>query len=123
MLLIKGIFFSLLVVLFLYILSIRPRTSRIGEVLEYNRSMFAHRGYHSEDRLIPENSMAAFRAAIERGYGIELDVHITRDRRLAVFHDDTLDRMCRVPGRIESYTFEELQKFHLLIRDFKILII
>lgn len=104
----------LLVVFALYLLLIWPCTSRTGEVMEYNRAMFAHRGYHNKDKYIPENSMAAFRAAIDHGYGIELDVHITKDGRLAVFHDDTLERMCRASGRIESYTFAELQKFHLL---------
>lgn len=83
-------------------------------MMEYNRTMFAHRGYHNMEKYIPENSMAAFRAAVERGYGIELDVHITKDGKLAVFHDDTLERMCQASGRVESYTFAELQQFHLL---------
>lgn len=38
--------------------------------------------------------MAAFRRAVDKGYGIELDVHLTADNQLVVFHDDTLTRMC-----------------------------
>lgn len=103
-----------LIILILYLFSIWPCTSRIGDVMEYNRTMFAHRGYHNREKYIPENSMAAFRAAVNHGYGIELDIHITKDGRLAVFHDDTLERMCQAPGTVESYTLAELQKFHLL---------
>ena len=53
--------------------------------------VFAHRGLSS---LYPENSMAAFGAAKEAGIpGIELDIHLTTDRRLVVFHDDTTNRI------------------------------
>lgn len=97
-----------------YCYAVWPRTSRIDDVMKFHHVMFAHRGYHSKEELVPENSMAAFRAAVAGGYGIELDVHITKDGRVAVFHDDTLERMCRVTGAVESYTLEELQKFHLL---------
>ena len=52
---------------------------------------YAHRGYHDKPR-VPENSMAAFRRAIENGYGAELDVHLMRDGHLAVIHDASLKR-------------------------------
>lgn len=102
------------VVISLYLYAIWPRTSRVSDVMQYNHMMFAHRGYHNKEKFIPENSMAAFRAAVARGYGIELDIHITKDGKLAVFHDDTLERMCQEPGGVESYTLEELRRFHLL---------
>lgn len=98
----------------LYLYAVWPRTSRIEEVMRYDHMMFAHRGYHNKDKLIPENSMAAFQAAVGKGYGIELDIHITKDGRLAVFHDDTLERMCQESGGVEAYTLEELRRFHLL---------
>ena len=53
----------------------------------------AHRGFFGKDQRPPENSLPAFAAAAKNGYGIELDVQFTADRRLVVFHDDTLDRM------------------------------
>ena len=50
---------------------------------------YAHRGYHCKPE-IPENSMAAFRRALEHGMASELDVHLIHDGTLVVFHDDDL---------------------------------
>lgn len=77
---------------------------------------YAHRGLHKKDKTVPENSLAAFRRAVKAGYGVEMDVHITADDKLVVFHDDTLKRM--IPGapegRIETFTLAELKEFRLL---------
>lgn len=73
----------------------------------------AHRGLHRKDRSVPENSLAAFRSAVDRGYGVEFDVHLTADGRLVVFHDDELSRMCGVEGRIEDFTLAQLRKLRL----------
>jgi len=78
----------------------------------YGRN-FAHRGLHSEDKSIPENSLEAFRLASRAGYGAEMDVHLTKDGQVVVFHDDTLDRMCGVPGRIEDKSYDELKLLKL----------
>ena len=72
---------------------------------------YAHRGLHGPG--IPENSLAAFHRAAEAGYGAELDVHLTKDGRLAVIHDSDLTRMCGVPGRVEDLTAEELKALRL----------
>ena len=76
---------------------------------------YAHRGLHKKDKSVPENSLTAFRRAVKAGYGVEMDVHITADDQLVVFHDDTLGRM--IPdapdGRIETFTLAELKKMHL----------
>lgn len=98
----------------LYLFAVAPNSKRKNQMMHYSQAMFAHRGYHNADKLIPENSMASFRAAVANGYGIELDVHITKDGKVAVFHDDTLERMCGVKKRIEDCTWAELQKQHLL---------
>ena len=73
---------------------------------------FAHRGLHNEVR--PENSMSAFRAALEAGCGIELDVHLMKDGNLAVMHDASLLRTAGVDVKIEDLTLEELQNYTLL---------
>lgn len=73
----------------------------------------AHRGLHTPDRTVPENSLAAFRAAVEKGYGVEFDVHLTADGCLVVFHDDELRRMCGVSGRLEDKTYAELLEYGL----------
>ena len=72
---------------------------------------YAHRGLWNTER--PENSLPAFRAAVESGYGIETDVHLTRDDRLVVFHDDSLKRMCGVDRNIADCTLEELRACRL----------
>ena len=74
---------------------------------------FAHRGLHSRDKAVPENSLTAFRLAAEAGYGAELDVQLSKDGQVVVFHDDTLDRVCGVHGRVDEFTFEELQQMRL----------
>ena len=51
---------------------------------------------------------------MEAGYGIELDLHLTTDGRLVVFHDDTLDRVCGVTGRVDEKSYAELQQLRLL---------
>ena len=75
--------------------------------------IIAHRGLHGRQDTAPENSMEAFRRAVDAGYGIELDVQFSRDRQIVVFHDDTLLRVCGVCGRVNDYTLEELQRFRL----------
>jgi len=72
---------------------------------------YAHRGLHGEGR--PENSMAAFRAALEGGYGIELDIHLMKDGNLAVIHDSSLLRTAGADVRIEDLTAEDLPNYHL----------
>ena len=74
---------------------------------------FAHRGLHTEDGSVPENSLAAFRRAVESGYGMELDVQLSRDGAVVVFHDDTLERVCGVPGRVDSYDLAQLRALRL----------
>lgn len=68
--------------------------------------LYAHRGLHGGD--VPENSLAAFSRAVEAGYGIELDVQLTRDGFLVVHHDASLKRVCGADLRICDITFEEL---------------
>jgi len=74
---------------------------------------YAHRGlWNTNDpgeANRPENSLAAFRAAVEKGYGIELDVHRTKDGQLVVHHDDSLKRLTGVDIRIARSTLEEVR--------------
>lgn len=109
-----------ILLLLLYLFAILPRISRQKEMVSYQHSMFAHRGYHCAGKLIPENSMAAFRAAVVHKYGIELDIHLTKDKQVVVFHDDTLKRLCGVEGSVESHTYEELKSYYLLHTSEKI---
>ena len=74
---------------------------------------FAHRGLHDISNSIPENSLLAFLAAEAEGYGVELDVQLSKDGQVVVFHDDTLNRMCGVDGRVDAYDYDELKEFSL----------
>ena len=86
----------------------------------FDRTKFAHRGLHSGDGQIPENSPAAIRLAREGGYGVEWDVQFTADRQVVVFHDATLTRMCGVDKRVDELTYAELQQYTLLGSDQRI---
>ena len=95
----------------LYLLLIRCRSGHPG--LEALRGWsYAHRGLHNKPQ-VPENSMAAFRAALDQGFGIELDIHLLKDGGLAVIHDSLLKRTTGAEGRIEDLTTEELANYHL----------
>lgn len=77
-------------------------------------AQYAHRGLHNAAAGVPENSMAAFRRAVQNGYGIELDVQRTADGQVVVFHDHSLLRVCGVDKKVDDCTFEELQAYALL---------
>jgi glycerophosphoryl diester phosphodiesterase len=72
---------------------------------------FAHRGLHGIAG--PENSPSAFRAAVERGFGIELDLQISADGRAMVFHDHALDRLTAEVGPVRDRTAAELGAIRL----------
>ncbi len=72
---------------------------------------YAHRGLHGDG--VPENSMAAFRAALAGGYGAELDVHLLADGGLAVIHDSLLARTTGLPGRVEELNRADLGRCFL----------
>ena len=74
---------------------------------------YAHRGLHDRRQGVPENSMLAFRRARERGYGVELDVHLTRDGQLAVIHDKSLKRTAGVDREVSQLTMGELKGLRL----------
>ena len=94
----------------LYALSLRGRRNHPG-LAELRRWHYAHRGLH--DPQLPENSMAAFRAALDAGYGIELDIHLLADGNLAVMHDASLKRTAGADVQIESLTTPQLTDYHL----------
>ncbi len=73
---------------------------------------YAHRGYHAKPE-IPENSLPAFRRALERGWGAELDVHLLRDGTLAVFHDSELRRCTGTEGILEDLDRADLSRLRL----------
>jgi glycerophosphoryl diester phosphodiesterase len=73
----------------------------------------AHRGFHDLARGVPENSLAAFRAAMEAGYAIECDLHPSSDGVPMVFHDDELGRLTGLSGCVRELTAAELSSLQL----------
>lgn len=100
-----------------YLLLIMPRMVRKPDTEIFKKWLYAHRGLHDNQSDAPENSMRAFRRAVDAGFGIELDVQMTKDGVPVVFHDDTLKRICGTEGKLCGYTFEELQQFPLCGSD------
>lgn len=107
---ILAIFFCCLSLFFIYLFCLGGRTGH-KDLNKLCGWKYAHRGLHNAER--PENSMAAFRAALEHGYGIELDVHLMKDGNLAVIHDSSLMRVAGADVAIEDLTAEDLESYTL----------
>lgn len=103
---------TLLALFLLWILLLLPRRGHPGwDKLASVR--YAHRGLHDLKQGRPENSIAAFRAAVESGFGAELDVHQMADGRLAVVHDSDLSRVCGKKVYIEDLKAADLKDYPL----------
>ncbi|MEG2513680.1 MAG: glycerophosphodiester phosphodiesterase family protein [Acetivibrio sp.] len=103
----------ILIIFLLYLLAIMPRMIKRPSKKAFLNHYYAHRGFYNNHSEAPENSMAAFRMALERKYGIELDVQLSKDGIPVVFHDEYLERVCGIKGYLKDYTYKELQTFFL----------
>ncbi len=105
-----AVLITLAILVLLYLLALKGRTGHVllGELQKWK---YAHRGLHGNG--VPENSMAAFRLALENGYGIELDIHLLADGNLAVIHDASLLRTAGADVKIEELTTEQLANYRL----------
>lgn len=83
-------------------------------------ALIAHRGFHSKDGTIPENSMLAYQEAMSRGYAIELDVNILKDGSVVCFHDHTLKRMCHDERLLSDVIYDDIKNLKLLSSHEKI---
>lgn len=109
-------FIGFLVVIMLIVLYlIKPNKKRIEKLPV---KLFAHRGLHGKD--VPENTLAAFRLAGERKLGVELDVRFTRDKKVVVYHDDNLKRLCGQEIKVIDLTYGELQNYNIAGTEEKI---
>lgn len=104
---------SLLLALVYLLIFIRPRRLKtIDPCLLCN---YAHRGLFGQD--VPENSLTAFRAAVDKGVGIELDVQLSSDGEVMVFHDYDLRRMAGIDKKLSELSSDELSDIALLGTD------
>lgn len=94
-------------------LAMNPGRGRPEEMRAFMRRPVAHRGLHDNKGEAPENSMAAYRLAVQRGYGIELDVRETKDGQLVTVHDRNLKRVAGCDRCVEDLTLDEIKALKL----------
>ncbi len=99
----------ILLIVLIYFALVLPRTTERPDMTYMLMRKFAHRGFHGEG--IPENTLAAFSAAIDEGYGIELDVRLTSDGVPVIFHDPALTRMLGDDKKVSELTLDELKSY------------
>ena len=109
----KVLLIILIVLAALYLVMVAPRTIGQASLSHMEGYHYAHRGYHDGNVSVPENSLPAFQAAIDAGYGIELDIQLSADKVPMVFHDADLLRVCGVEGNVWDFTCAELQQMKL----------
>ncbi len=97
----------LLILIALYLFLIAPAAKKPDDS-HLRGYLYAHRGLHDGNKAVPENSMEAFRLAVEKGYGMELDVQLTKDGQLVVHHDGSLKRVCGVDKLVREVDFADL---------------
>ena len=100
----------ILVLALLWVLAVSGRSNHPG-MKNLQGWGYAHRGLHGSGAA--ENSMTAFRLALENGYGMEFDLHLLKDGNLGVMHDSLLNRTTGQPGRMEDLTTEDLTRYPL----------
>lgn len=110
-----GVLIVFIVIFLLYLISVKPRKREFNKSLLVN---YAHRGLWGES--IPENSLKAFDNAVKNGLAIELDVQLSKDNVVMVFHDYTLKRMTGAEEKLNELTLKELKELSLLNSEEKI---
>lgn len=83
-------------------------------------NLIAHRGLYTKDQSIPENSIASFKHAMDKGYSIELDINVLKDGTVLAFHDFTFKRVCNDSRELKDVTYEECKNFTLFKTNEKI---
>ncbi|MDY5730822.1 MAG: glycerophosphodiester phosphodiesterase family protein [Eubacteriales bacterium] len=102
----------ILILLSLYILSIGTQKPK-QNVQAFSPHLYTHRGYYDNQNFPCENTLAAFARSVEHGYGIELDIQYTRDRKIVVFHDISLQRLCGIDKRISECDYADIVRYTL----------
>lgn len=97
-----------------FVYCMMPEIGRKDRMKEFEKQYIAHRGLHDNASDCPENTLSAFKRALECGYGIEMDVQLTKDKIPVVVHDYDLKRLCGVNKKVEDCTYEELKQYPIL---------
>ena len=86
----------------------------------FRANYIAHRGLFDNAGDAPENSTLAFKMAVEGGYGIEMDIQLSKDKQVVVTHDYSLERICGVDKNVRDLTYQELYNYKILNSNEKI---
>lgn len=114
MLIFTVVLLVLVILAVIYVFLVMPRVTD-GADMDMQSADYAHRGLHSKG--VPENSLTAFSLARDLGYGIELDLRMSADGEIFVFHDDSLARACGVRKAISSMKSAEIRPLRLFRTD------
>ena len=85
-------------------------------------NIYAHRGVYDNKKII-ENTISSFKKAIDGNYNIELDIRITKDKKIVVFHDENIKRLTNINKNIKDLTYKELESIKLINTTDKILLL
>lgn len=107
-----------LVCVLFWLWSIAP--GKGADFTEFRKYDYAHRGLHHKENGVPENSLKAFSLAALCGFGMELDLQLTKDNYVVVHHDHTIQRTCGVDRLISDLTLEELRGYRLMGTEEKV---
>ena len=105
---------AIIIIAIIYLILISPGKK---DMESFKKWLYSHRGLHDIEKGIPENTIPAFKKAVEKGYGIELDVHLTLDERAVVFHDDTLINASDTDIQIKDLKYDQLKEYKLFNTD------
>ncbi len=97
-----------------------PKLKPNPSILNLKGWYYAHRGFHNIDLGIPENSLKAFEEAVDNGFGIELDVQITKDKVPIIMHDYDIKRACGIDAEVSDLTYQQLKNYKLFNTNEKI---
>ncbi len=110
----------MVVLIILYFYCLMPTLRRHPIRSDCKELFVAHRGLHSINDGVPENSLLAIERAVEKGYGVEIDIRMTKDDRVVIMHDSTLKRACGIEDSVEKKTYDEIRELKLFNTEQKI---
>lgn len=105
---------ALSALLLIFLLLVSPSFRKHPDIMLLKDAYIAHRGLHTPSEGIYENTLPAFQKAADLSYPIEIDIHLTADGKVIVFHDDTAKRMCGVDANIEEMTLDEIRSLTIM---------
>lgn len=108
---------AVVLIFIIWLWLIAPRHGMKKQLESLAKHDYAHRGLHNNEKGQPENSLMTFRMAAEAGFGIELDLQLTKDKKVVVHHDADLKRSCGHDVRVADKNLSELSEYRLFGTD------